>query len=254
MRLWVGTSGFSYDEWTGPFYPPDLPAQDRLAFYAQRLPAVEINNTFYRMPAASLLEGWAARVSPEFRFAIKAPRRITHIKRLKDAAEDTAYLLRAVAALGPRLGCLLFQLPPNLRADLDRLDAFLALLPEGTRAAFEFRHPSWREAGVGERLVARGLAWVEADTDDAPAAAPATGPGWGYLRLRRTHYEPADLAAWFTRLEAASWAEAFVFFKHEDAAAGPRLAAEFLAQNRSGPPPRGGGPPRKSGRRRPAGS
>jgi uncharacterized protein YecE (DUF72 family) len=239
MRLWVGTSGFSYDEWTGPFYPPDLAAKDRLGFYAQRLPAVEINNTFYRMPAARLLEGWAARVSPEFRFAIKAPRRITHIKRLKDAAEDTAYLLRVVAALGPSLGCLLFQLPPNLGVDLDRLDAFLALLPEGTRAAFEFRHPSWREADVQGRLAARGLALAEVDSDDAPAPPPGAGPGWGYLRLRRTRYEPADLAGWLARLEASSWAEAFVFFKHEDAAAGPRLAAELLALAAAapGPPP-----------------
>jgi uncharacterized protein YecE (DUF72 family) len=229
MRLWVGTSGFSYDEWRGPFYPPDLPARDRLAFYAQRLPAVEINNTFYRMPAARLLEGWAARVSPDFRFAIKAPRRITHIKRLRDAAEDTAYLLRVVAALGPSLGCLLFQLPPNLRADLERLEAFLALLPEGTRAAFEFRHPSWREAGVADHLSRRGLALAEVDSDESPVPPLDAEPGWGYLRLRRTRYEPAELSAWRTRLEASSWAEAFVFFKHEEAGEGPKLAEKFSA-------------------------
>jgi len=234
MRLWVGTSGFSYDEWTGAFYPVDLPARERLAFYAQRLPAVEINNTFYRMPGARLLEGWAAQVSPEFRFAIKAPRRITHVKRLKDVGEDTAYLLSVVAALGPRLGCLLFQLPPNLRADLDRLDAFLALLPEGTRAAFEFRHPSWLEAGVADRLSARGLALVGMESDDSPAPEVTAGPGWGYLRLRRASYERADLAAWLARLARSSWAEAFVFFKHEDAAAGPRFAADLLAQSVAG--------------------
>jgi len=230
MELYAGTSGFAYKEWVGPFYPEGLPASEMLAHYAGRLPAVEINNTFYRMPRESVLESWAAQVPEAFRFAIKASRRITHQKRLRDAADETAYLLRTVAALGTRLGVLLFQLPPNLAKDLERLDRFLELLPPGTRAAFEFRHPAWADADVAERLRARDLAWVTVDGDETPADAcgPATA-GQGYLRLRRPGYSRAELSAWAARIAAQPWREAFVFFKHEDAGAGPRLAAEFLA-------------------------
>jgi len=230
MELYAGTSGFSYEAWVGPFYPEGLPASAMLAHYAGRLPAVEINNTFYRLPRASVLEAWAAQVPEEFRFALKASRRITHLKRLRDAGEETGYLLRTAAALGTRLGVVLFQLPPNLGLDLERLDRFLELLPPGIRAAFEFRHPAWADAAVFERLRARDLAWVSVDAEEAPAAGcgPATA-GHGYLRLRRPGYSRAELAAWVARVAAQPWHSAFVFFKHEDAGAGPRLAAEFLA-------------------------
>jgi len=230
MELQAGTSGFAYKEWVGPFYPEGLPAAQMLAHYAGRLPAVEINNTFYRLPRASVLEGWAAQVPDAFRFALKASRRITHQKRLRDAGEETGYLLRTAAALGPKLGVMLFQLPPNLGLDLERLDRFLELLPAGTRAAFEFRHPAWADAAVFERLRARDLAWVGVDAEEAPLAecGPATA-GFGYLRLRRPGYARAELAAWVARIAAQPWREAFVFFKHEDAGAGPRLAEEFLA-------------------------
>jgi uncharacterized protein YecE (DUF72 family) len=227
-RLLAGTSGWSYDEWKGPFYPEDLSSRDMLRFYAGRLPAVEVNNTFYRMPKPSVLTGWASQVPESFRFALKASRRITHIKRLKDAADETLYFLETAAALGPRLGALLFQLPPNLKLDLDRLDAFLALLPEGTRAAFEFRHESWANPAVFERLRARSFAWVIADVEDAPPPAFVTTAPWTYLRLRRPDYTPADLARWVESLKTGEADEALVFFKHEDEAAGPKLAAEFL--------------------------
>jgi uncharacterized protein YecE (DUF72 family) len=200
-----------------------------LGFYARRLPAVEINNSFYRLPRASVLESWAAQVPEGFRFAIKASRRITHFKRLKDAGEETGYLLRTLAALGDRLGAVLFQLPPNLALDLARLEAFLALLPEGTPAAFEFRHPSWAEAAVFDRLRARDAAWVVVDTDEAESPELVCTAGLGYLRLRRADYPGAALAEWALRVRDAGWREALVFFKHEDAGAGPRLAAEFLA-------------------------
>lgn len=228
MRLSAGTSGFSYDAWKGCFYPDDLPAKKRLAYYASRLPAVEINNTFYRLPRESVLRAWAEQVPDGFRFVLKASRRITHFKRLRDADDETGYLLRTAGALGDRLGGILFQLPPNLAADVERLDAFLEVLPEGTRAAFEFRHPSWQEPEVTERLRARALALVAADVDDAPEPAlPDTAP-YGYLRLRRADYAAADLAGWLERLRATGWEEAFVFFKHEDAGAGPRMAAQLL--------------------------
>jgi uncharacterized protein YecE (DUF72 family) len=229
-RILAGTSGYAYDAWEGPFYPGGLPAKQRLAFYASKLPAVEINNTFYRMPKPSVLEAWAGQVPRDFRFALKASQRITHHKRLRDAGDETAYLLRTAAVLGERLGAILFQLPPNLRADPDRLDAFLAHVPLGTRAAFEFRHPSWLEDGIVARLRERGCALVAADVDDAEPPALVPSASFGYVRLRRAAYSAEALAEWVARLRAqAAWGEAFVFLKHEDAGTGPRLAAELLA-------------------------
>jgi uncharacterized protein YecE (DUF72 family) len=229
VELFAGTSGFAYREWVGPFYPEGTPAAGMLRCYAERLPAVEINNTFYRLPKASVLEAWAAEVPEGFRFALKASRRITHQARLRDAADPTAYLLATAAALGPKLGPTLFQCPPNLGLDLDRLDRFLDLLPPGTRAAFEFRHPAWRDPAVHERLRARDMALVAVDAEDAPAECEPVTASFGYLRLRRPGYDEAELAAWAGRIAAAGWREAYVFFKHEDAGAGPRLAERFLA-------------------------
>ena len=196
LRLLAGTSGWSYEGWKGPFYPADLPARDMLAFYAATLPCVEVNQTFYRMPKRAVLEGWAAQVPEGFRFALKASRRITHLKRLRDVGEETAFLLGAAAALGPKLGALLVQTPPNLARDLERLDAFLARLPEGTRAAFELRHPSWADETVFARLRERRFAWVAADVDDAPPPALVATAPFAYVRLRRTAYGAADLARW----------------------------------------------------------
>jgi uncharacterized protein YecE (DUF72 family) len=229
VKLRAGTSGFSYKEWKGPFYPEDLANAEMLRFYAGRLPSVEINNTFYRMPKASVLEGWAAQVGDDFRFAIKASRRITHIKRLKEPVEETEYLLAAVAALGARLGVVLFQLPPNLKKDLARLEAFLALLGGRVPAAFEFRHESWEDDEVAALLSTRGAALVAAETEereDTPLRATAR---FAYLRLRKPAYTEAELRGWLSRLADLRVDEAFVFFKHEDAGAGPKLAAELLS-------------------------
>jgi uncharacterized protein YecE (DUF72 family) len=228
MRLSVGTSGFSYAEWKGPFYPADLAASRMLAYYAERLPSVEINNTFYRLPRRSVLEGWVAEVPESFRFAVKASQRITHQKRLRDVADETRYLIDVTQALGTRLGALLFQLPPNLKRDLERLDRFLELLPPEARAAFEFRHPSWLDPNVLDRLRARSFAWVVNDDSDAPPADFLVTAPWAYVRLRREAYPRDELAAWAARIRARELEEAFVFFKHEDAGAGPRLAAEFV--------------------------
>jgi uncharacterized protein YecE (DUF72 family) len=238
VRVWAGTSGWSYPKWKGSFYPEDLAAKNFLRYYASRFPAVEINNTFYRMPKPEVLRGWSEQVDPaggDFRFILKAPQRITHIKRLKEAGEDVAYFLRTAEELGERLGPILVQLAPNLKFDRDRLERFLddvaAARPE-TRLAFEFRHPSWREEGAAETLAARGCAWCNADTDEAPVEAIRATADWGYLRLRREVYDDEALADWARRVAAAPWQEAFVFFKHEDAGTGPRYAANFLAAAR----------------------
>jgi uncharacterized protein YecE (DUF72 family) len=229
MRVLTGTSGFSYKEWKGSFYPEDLPAEEMLRFYASRLPAVEINNTFYRMPKAELLASWAEQVPDGFRFVLKASQRITHFKRLKDVSEEVGYFLRVAATLGDRLGPILFQLPPNLKKDLPRLSEFLDLLPAATRAALEFRHASWFEDDVFEALRHRGAALCIAEDEDLAAPLVATA-GWGYLRLRRPDYGDAEVQAWADRVRAQAWEEAYVFFKHEDAGAGPRLAAQMLSR------------------------
>jgi uncharacterized protein YecE (DUF72 family) len=198
MELYVGTSGYSYDEWRGSFYPEDLPAKRMLSYYGERLNAVEINNTFYRLPVASVLEGWGDQVADSFRFSIKASRRITHFTRLKpEAHEPTAYMMSTLAALGPRLGAVLFQLPPNLPKDEGRLIAFLDSLPARTPAAFEFRHGSWSDASVHHVLRERDMAVVCADTEESAAGEPIVRTAsWGYLRLRRPDYGDADLARW----------------------------------------------------------
>src|SRR6266481_800124 len=163
MKLHVGTSGYSYKEWKGNFYPEDLPAKEMLSYYSRRLPAVEINNTFYRLPQASMIENWKAQVPENFRFSIKATQRITHIKRLHNCGEETKYLLETAALLEERLGVVLFQLPPNAKKDAERLKAFVALLPNETRAAFEFRHESWLDDEIREVLQARDCALVVSD-------------------------------------------------------------------------------------------
>ena len=229
MELHVGTSGYSYKEWKGSFYPEDLPAKGMLAYYGERLNGVEINNTFYRLPKPSVLEGWAGQVPDGFRFSIKASRRITHFARLDEEARDpTEYLLSTVATLGDRLGAILFQMPPNLKKDADRLARFLELLPEGTPAAFEFRHESWHDEEVLGHLRGAGAALVCADTDEVEDDEPIrpTAP-WGYLRLRRPDYTDDDLRRWADQVHGTGWRRAYVFFKHEDEGAGPRLAARF---------------------------
>ena len=228
MQLFVGTSGYSYKEWKGNFYPEDLPAKEMLAYYSRRLPAVEINNTFYRLPQAAMVENWKEQVPESFRFSIKATQRITHIKRLKNCAEETNYLIETVSLLGERLGVVLFQLPPNSKKDAERLREFVNLLPEKTRAAFEFRHESWFDDETFDLLRQNNSALVVSDTDEKPLASITSTADWGYLRLRRTSYADDELAQWMKRLNEQKWKDAFVFFKHEDEGVGPKLAAQFL--------------------------
>jgi len=233
MKLHVGTSGYSYKEWKGNFYPSDLPAKEMLSYYSRRLPAVEINNTFYRAPQQSTMENWKAQVPARFRFSIKAPQRITHIKRLH-AADETKYLLETAALLGERLGVVLFQLPPNMKKDAERLKAFLDLLPAEPRTAFEFRHETWFDSDVLDLLRARDCALVVSDTDAKPLSEIVSTARWGYLRLRRTEYGENDLTEWMKRVREQKWKDAFIFFKHEDEGTGPKLAAQFLEIAKAG--------------------
>jgi uncharacterized protein YecE (DUF72 family) len=220
MRLLAGASGYSFKQWKGIFYPESIRPDGMLAWYAERLPTVEINNTFYRMPAAGMLENWA-RATPEgFRFAIKASRRITHMARLKaeTAADSVNYLYRNLAALGDKRGPVLFQLPPQMKKDLPRLAAFLKLLPENHRAAFEFRNPSWFDEEVYAALRAAGAALCLSErADGAPPPLVETAT-WGYVRLRLESYSDDDLRQWAGRLAATGWSETYVYFMHEPTA------------------------------------
>lgn len=227
MQVLAGTSGYSYKEWHGHFYPEKLPADAMLRYYAERLPTVEINNTFYRMPAEEMLARWASEVPANFTFTLKAPQRITHQQRLKESGPTLMEFIRRATTLGDKLGVLLFQLPPFMKKDLPRLTDFLALLPAGQRAAFEFRNASWHSDDVYDSLHARGAMLCVTDTDEGDTPFVAT-TDHGYLRLRRTHYDDADLASWVERIAAQPLVRAYVYFMHEDDALGTRFALRLL--------------------------
>jgi uncharacterized protein YecE (DUF72 family) len=227
MRVRVGTSGYSYKEWKGAFYPEDLPAAGMLGHYAQRLGAVEINNTFYRMPKRAVVAKWAEQVPADFSFSLKASQRITHKKRLKEADEELAFVVGNAAALGDKLGPTLFQLPPFLRKGADRLRDFLKLLPDGWRAGIEFRHASWFDEEIFDALRERNVALVVSDADADSETPIVPTADYGYLRLRRGRYDRDALAAWAKRIADQPWTEAHVYFKHEKDGAGPELAEEF---------------------------
>jgi uncharacterized protein YecE (DUF72 family) len=228
MNLYVGTSGYSYKEWKGTFYPNDLPLRQMLRFYGKRFRTVEINSTFRGLPKASVLEGWADAVPADFQFAIKAPQQITHVQRLKDAGELVSQLLQVAGVLKERRGSLLFQLPPTSKKDVPRLRAFLALLPSPHRAAFEFRHPSWFDDEVLGLLRDHRAALCVADADGNLEVPFVATTDWGYLRLRRPDYSDVELRTWVKRVREQDWRSAFVFFKHEEEGKGPRLAQCFI--------------------------
>ena len=230
MNVLVGTSGWSYKEWKGSFYPPKLPAEEMLRYYGGRFPTVEVNNSFYRIPAERVLANWAEQVPAAFRFVLKASRRVTHNNRLTDEDGSLGYFLRAVNPLGDRLGPTLFQLPPTFKRDLDRLRNFLALLPRRWAAAIEFRHASWFVDEVYDLLRERDVALVAVDEDETEGKGSplVTTASWGYLRLRRSAYDGAALVDWAARIRANPWTEAYVFLKHEDGSAtGPAAASEM---------------------------
>ena len=226
-RLFAGASGYSYKEWCGTFYPDKLKPDAMLGWYSERLPAVEINNTFYRMPATSMLEHWAQTTPADFRFAIKASRRITHIARLKDTAGDSVdYLYKQLAALGDKRGPVLFQLPPNLKKDLPRLLAFLQMLPARHRAAFEFRNDTWLDEEVYAALRAAGAVLAVSEREDGSPAPLEQTADWGYVRLRLEEYADEALRDWAQRLAATGWNEIYAFFMHESTA--PAYAASLM--------------------------
>ncbi|MHC4959532.1 MAG: DUF72 domain-containing protein [Planctomycetota bacterium] len=230
MRTLTGTSGYSYKEWKGSFYPEDLAATKMLGYYAERLPTVEINNTFYRMPKASVVAGWGEQVPDGFSFVLKASMRITHKKRLADAQEELDYICSTARELGDKLGPLLFQLPPWLKKGVDRLKAFLATVPEDIRAAFEFRHASWFDDEVYDALREAGAALVVSDNEKLGRPPVVATAPFGYVRLRRPAYDAAALDEWAASLKAQPWESVHVFFKHEDDGAGPALAADFATR------------------------
>lgn len=228
MDLYVGTSGYSYKEWKGTFYPQNLPAKQMLPFYSEHFRTVEINYTFRRMPTASVLETWASAVAADFRFALKAPELITHRKRLKDVGDTLANFLAIAGKLQQRLGPLLFQLAPNFKKDASRLQAFLELLPLERRVAFEFRHPSWFDNEVFQLLRDHHAALCIADEDDDLEVPMVATAAWGCLRLRRPDYDDATLKRWLKQMRQQDWRDAFVFFKHEEEGNGPKFAKRFL--------------------------
>lgn len=230
MKTHVGTSGWSYKEWKGSFYPEKMPPEDMLRFYGSRFPTVEVNNSFYRIPSERVLAGWAEQVPDGFRFVLKASRRVTHNSRLKDEDGSLAYFLQAINILGERLGPTLFQLPPTFKKDASRLADFLARLPRRWSAAMEFRHPTWFDEEVSDLLRGRDVALVAVDEDDEDGKGAPLVPtaSWGYVRLRRTKYDTAALQNWADRIRNQPWNEAYIFLKHEEGSpAGPAAAQEM---------------------------
>ncbi|ACM20197.1 protein of unknown function DUF72 [Geotalea daltonii FRC-32] len=228
MNLYVGTSGYSYKEWKGTFYPGDLPDRQMLHYYAGHFRAVEINNTFHRMPKVSVLEAWASQVPADFKFVLKAPQQITHVQRLQNADDSLSYLLEVAGVLEGRLGPLLFQLPPGLKKDLPRLADFLSLLPPRCRAAFEFRHASWFVDELFDLLHKHRAALCIADAEGDLQVPFVATANWGYFRLRRPDYGDHELNCWVKRLREQYWEDAFVFFKHEEEGKGPQMAKRFM--------------------------
>lgn len=225
--LRVGTSGYSFKEWKGTFYPADLPDREMLPYYAGRLPAVEINYTFRHMPTAKTIAGWDAATPADFVFVLKASQRITHIQRLKNAEDPLGYFCTTAALLGPKLGPILFQLPPYFKKDAPRLQAFLELLPPQHRYAFEFRHPTWFDDEIHALLAGRQVSLCINETDEGAPALSVTAP-YVYLRLRRENYEAEAVLAWGNRLQGlvAEGVDVYAFFKHERE--GPRFAEALL--------------------------
>jgi len=225
--IYVGTSGYSYKEWKGSFYPTNLSPKDMLAYYAERFKTVELNNTFYRLPKPNMIESWMAQVPKDFRFSVKASQGITHFRRLKDAAAATRTMLNVMSTFQDRLAAVLFRMPEDFEKDIERLETFLKALPADTRAVFEFRHPSWFDDEVLALLRSQNRVLCVSDRDEMPLDHIDKTADWGYVRLRRVNYSDADLKTWAKRIKAQKWKDTYVFFKHEDKGTGPKLAAQF---------------------------
>ncbi len=228
MQSWIGTSGFQYAEWKGKFYPEDLPAAKMLPYYAERFSTTEVNYTFHRIPSPKTIENWKAQTPARFQFSLKAPQKVTHYARLRECSDTMRYFHDVTSALGEKLGVILFQLPPNFKKDTILLADFVNCLPGGMRATFEFRHESWFDDEVYETLKSRNAALCIADMEEITTPPVATA-GFGYLRLRREDYSSADVKRWaeVAQEKGAAWSDLYIYFKHEEAGIGPRLAAEM---------------------------
>lgn len=225
-ELYVGTSGFAFKEWKGLFYPEGVTDKKMLEYYSTQLGSVEINYTFRRMPSENTLTNWARQTGDGFHFTLKAPQRITHFKRLVDVQEDAEKFVRRALLLGPRLGTVLFQLPPNFKYDRARLEEFLTGLPPVARYAFEFRHESFNCEEAKDLLARHSAAWVAAETDASPLTeVPVTAP-FAYLRLRKQEYSGRELFAWGRKARELleQGADVYCYFKHEGGGVGPRYA------------------------------
>ncbi len=229
MAIWVGTSGYNYPEWRGSFYPEKFSTTKMLPYYSERFSTVEINYTYYRTPNAKILSGWSEVTPQRFKFTLKAPKRITHVARLKDCADLLQYFAKTAATLGPKLGVLFFQLPPYLKKDLALLEAFLDAFPSDVKAAFEFRHQSWLNDEVYARLRARNLALCVAESEKLSTPVEITAD-YAYFRLRDEGYTPLDIARWARTIhdKTSACTDAFVYFKHEEAGKGPEFARLLL--------------------------
>ena len=228
MTLYVGTSGYSYKEWKGSFYPEKISPKEMLNYYASRLHTVELNNTFYRLPQRSMIENWKSQVPEDFRFSVKASKLITHFKRLKDAGRETRLMLETISAFEDRLGAVIFRLPEDMKKDLKRLEAFLKLLPADTPSVFDFRHPTWFDEEVLALLRSQDRVFCVSDIEELPESYTYKTADWGYVRLRRVQYSKSDLVEWRKRIRAQQWKDTYVFFKHEDEGTGPKLASRFI--------------------------
>ena len=228
MKLYIGTSGYSYKEWKGSFYPEDIKPDKMLNFYSEQFSTVEINNTFYRLPQKSVLEGWKNQVPKDFSFSIKAPQRITHIKRLKDVEDDNKYFTDILKTLGNKLGIILYQFPPYFKKDLILFQNFINLIPDKIVAAFEFRHESWFGDDVYSCLNEKDFPICLSETDKEPGIDIINTASKGYLRLRKSDYSKSEIKKWYEKIKKQNWKTAFVFFKHEDGAKGPKFAKQLI--------------------------
>ena len=224
----VGTSGYNYPEWRGTFYPEKFSTAKMLGYYAERFSTVEINYTFYRLPTEKLLAGWAEGTPEPFQFTLKAPRRITHDAKLQRCEDLLQSFCRTARTLGPKLGALLFQLPPTFKKDAAVLRAFVELLPEGTRAAVEFRHTSWLDAETYDVLRSRNVALCVADSEKLSTPVEVTAD-YAYFRLRDEGYQQADVEKWAATARGLDGVrDVFVYFKHEEQGLGPDFAKRFI--------------------------
>jgi len=235
MKIHIGTSGYAYKEWKGIFYPEKISPKEMLHFYGERLNAVEINYTFHHMPTERIITPWAEQVPDDFSFAFKAPQVMTHLKKLRNVSEEAEYFFRTLSVLGGKLGPALFQFPKSFHAEKNRtaLEEFLPLVPRTVRCAFDFRSPSWLDAGIADLLRERGCSLCLEDTDESPVGEIISTAEWGYLRLRRTSYTEADLAQWLARIRSQRWERVFVFFKHEEEGGGPITGPDTALQFRT---------------------